>query len=413
MIARRLGVDAVVTGSVRRSGDRLHVTARLVQTRPQKVLWSKTYDRDVRDVFGLESDVARAIVRAANVRSTPEEKEQLVAASLAAGPEVYEPYLRGRQLMRAKFDPHSHRLAVEDFEHALDADPGYGPAWSGMAEANYNLSSVLLAATVAMPRAREAAERALAIDTTLSDAHVVLGLVRSQYEWNWDEGERSFRRALKANPNSSYAHWALALLLGEVGRIGAALDEIRLARELDPLSPHLAVAEGGLLFKAGRTNDSRRVLREVLQRDPVDVTALAALAETYEVDGMLDSASVLAERALGLAGHPYVLGRLGRTHARAGRPVETRRIIRRLEGESSERPGVAVALALNHFELDESAKAFEYLERAAAQRDEILCWELRMNPTWAGIRSDPRGRELMRRMGLLDENSLRPMWYAN
>ena len=412
-VASRLGVDAIVTGSIRRFRGRMLVSARLVRARPERLEWSGKFDQPAVDVIFLQTQLARSISSAMRRRLDRDEETRLGADAHPVTPSVYDAYLRGRRFMTARFDPHASRSARDQFARTVQLDSTFAPAWSGLALSHYALSSVLESPGSAVPRAREAAMHALALDSTLSEASVVLGLVQSQYDWDWSAGERSIRRALRWSPSSAYAHWALSLVLGEVGRVTEAIEEIRKARALDPLAQSLAVAEGRLLLEGGQSEEARHVLSAVLRRDPTDATALAAFAELQEVVGSMDSAAVQAERTLSLSDSPHLRGRMGRVLARAGRREGTLRILRQLESEPPDRAGVAVARALCRFELGESDRAFEDLDQAAAQRDESLCWDIKRGHAWQGIRLDPRGRELLRQMGLDEESALHPGWYAN
>ncbi len=405
VLARRLGVSAVVEGSVARVGDRIRVSIQLVRADPEKTVWSHTYDRDERDILDLQGDVSRSIAEAIHVRLTPEEKSSLRATARVVDPVVHEACLRGQYLLHTRFDIAAYRRAKGEFERAVDLDPTYAPAWAGLADAYYNLSSLGISADEAMPRARAAAARALELDSTLAEAHVVVGLVSSQYELDWIGSERSLRRAVALNPGSAFARASLSLVLCESGRLTESLREIRRAVELDPLSQYYAVGEGIILFRALRIDESRTVLRRVLDEHPDDGAAAAALSATYELLGQLDSATVLAERAVPAS--PYFLAQLGRVHARAGRHAEARKALTRLG-----RPeGSAHAMIL--FQLGETDRAFTLFARALEERDENFIYALRTDPNWEGIRADPRGRDLLRRIGPQDGGPLDPSWTLN
>ncbi|MGH7726399.1 MAG: protein kinase domain-containing protein [Candidatus Eiseniibacteriota bacterium] len=327
VLARRLGVDALIEGSVTRAGNRVRITAQLVRARPEESLWADSYEREVEEILALQSDVARSIARAVRVRLTPEEEARIAAGAPRVNPEAHDAYLRGRHFLTSKLEGDGYRRALAEFERAIRIDPAYAPAWAGLADAYYNLSTLFLSPGEAMPKARAATERALAIDSTLAEGILTQAIILAQYDWDWDAAEERYRRALDLNPNDAWGRVHYSALLLERGRTAESVTEVRRARELDPLSQFIAVLEGFALMSDRRYDEAIAVLRPIIASDSTAAQAQWTLALCYEARGSLDSALSAGGLAVAQSGHAHAMGILGRIQAKAGHTTEARRLL--------------------------------------------------------------------------------------
>jgi TolB-like protein/DNA-binding winged helix-turn-helix (wHTH) protein/Flp pilus assembly protein TadD len=267
-IAEELDVDAVVEGTVSRAGDRVRITAQLIQATTDRHLWAQSYEREMRDVLSLQREVAAAIAQAVEVKLRPEEQRRLTRASAAVQPEAYEAYLKGR-FYWSKRSPETSLKAVGYFQQAIERDPAYAPAYSGLSD-TYRAFDVqgLAPPRECMPKAEDAARKALALDDTLAEAHASLAGVLYRYDWDWDGAEREFRLSLELEPNYAEGHRAYAVYLMTVRRHEEALAEARRARELSPLSLVINTELGLALVRLGRYDEAIEQLQKTLEIDP-------------------------------------------------------------------------------------------------------------------------------------------------
>ena len=267
-IAKALNVDAIVEGSVTRSGDKVRITAQLIDARADKHLWAKSFERHSNDVLSLQAELALAIASEINVRLTPGEQTRLAAAR-SVNPEGHDAYLRGRFFFNRPSDENLQK-AITEFEEAVRLNPDFAPAWSGLSDAylwaGYNEG--FLTATAAKPKARAAAERAVAIDPNSAEAHTSVAVFKLFYEYDWEGMERAFRKAISLNPNYAFAHDQFALGLAFIGRVEESIAESRRAEELDPLNPQVLV-DANMAFMIKRDFEGAKALaRRAAELDP-------------------------------------------------------------------------------------------------------------------------------------------------
>lgn len=398
-IARELGVDAIIEGSVTRSADRVHLTAQLILTRPERHFWAESYDRPNGDIVKLQDELAKDIANAIRgqiqpgLRNTPRELNA----------EAHELYLKGRYLWN-KRDGQSLSRATEYFQQAIAKEPNYAVAYSGLADAylllggyGYSLSSETL------PKARAAAELALRLDEGLAEAHTSLGLIETQDGWNWERARHHFERAIELNPNYATAHhWYGDGYLIPMGRLDEAIAELRKAHELDPLSPIIATDVGKGLYIARRYDEAIAQLRQVLEVDPQFWQAHSWLKDALLEQGKYAEAQVEMDLTIANRGHPeqkappcaqaYVL-------ARAGQTRQARTLLREYTRQPRHDYVDAGCFALAHTALGEKDQAFAYLEQAYAAHSSYMT-SLKVWPAYDPLRSDPRFAELQRRVGL-------------
>lgn len=403
-ISRELGVDYVLEGSVRRDGDRVRITAQLIQVNNQTHLWAKEYDRDLKDILALESEVAGEVAREIRLRLTSAETARL-AATHPVDPDAYEMYLKGRYFWNKRNEA-AYLKAIDYFNQAIARDPQYARAYSGLADAYALLGSwpnAEVPRKVAMPRAKEAALTALKLDDSLAEAHASLAFVEMHYAWNWGESEREFRRAIELNPNYATAHQWFAYWWMVQGRRDESIAENELARKADPLSIIIRTDAVDLLCAAGRFDEAIRKAQEAMDLDPDFRLTHYFLALAYSEKQMYPEA--FAEYRKGLAmdsNDEWALSGLGRVYALTHDRTNAEKIIRRLRQDSRERPDLALEIALIYSALEEKNEAFDWLEKAYQNREGALIL-VNAYPFFDQVRSDPRFAELVRKIGLPEE----------
>ena len=396
-IAKALQVDVVVEGSVIREGNRIRVTAQLIRGTTDEHFWSETYDRELRDVLALQSDVAQAIARKVEVTFTGDERARL-AATRSVAPEVYESYLKGA------FGKNNRRTDIETsigyFEEAIRKDPTFAPAYVGLAFAYDDLGTVLVGAPPEEvgPKAISAARKALELDPDLADAHALLGDMY-QLQWQWAEAQAEYKRALELNPNDAAAHLGLANWLLCQGRTEEALVWSRRARELDPLGV-TGLSNGWILFQARRYAEAIGELRSVLAVHPDYATAHWFLGSALIANGQSEEAITALDKAVSLSGgSPAVIGTLVRAYAQSGRRTEALRLVDELKRRQQRNYVPAAAFVDAYLGLGERDQAFAWLERAYQEQSGILQL-LKVHPPFDPLRGDPRFADLLHRVGL-------------
>ncbi len=398
-IAEELNVDAVVEGSVLRIGDQVRITALLIHAATDRHLWAKSYERDLRDVLALQSEVARTIAQEIQIKLTPREHARLASAR-RVNPEAHEAYLKGRYYWNT-FSQEGCKKSIGYFEQAIAKDPSYALAYVGLADGYTSLAFPGLkgvAPREAMPKAKAAALKALAIDEKLGPAHSSLAVVQFFFDWDWSRAEEEFKRALELNPNDATAHQWYALHLVNIGRHEEAIAEIRRAQELDPLSLMINTLVGVVFHRALRWDQAIQQLRRTLELDPTYSVALVFLGSAYEQKAMYEEAIEVLQKAAALSrGDIAPKGWLGYLYALSDRGDEARKILGEFKELSKQREGVAIAIARIYKGLGQKDEAFEWLEKAYEERDSDMVW-LRTWPGFDSLRSDPRFQDLLRRM---------------
>lgn len=396
-IARALKVSAVLRGSVRQDADRVRITVQLVQVATGKLLWAESYERSLRDVLALQSEVATAIAREIQVKLTPQEQVRLAAAT-PVDPEAYKACLKGRYAW-GTYTQEGFRQAEAFFRHAIEIDPTYAPAWAGLADAAYGTSGYLVAPNVAIPRARAAADKALALDETLPEAHTSVGIVKMVYDWDWVGAEREFDRAIALKPGDANARLWRGHLLGCVGRSDEGLAEIRKALDLDPLSSWISVNVGWHLYFARRYDQALEHLRSALQTDPTYYIFQVFIGLVREQQGDHSGAVAALEQAVKMESNNDNLAQLAHAYGTAGRRADAERTIAQLLERRKHGFVPAANIALAYAGLGDKKEAFRWLSLALEDHSEFLIL-LKVEPGLDPLRSDPRYEELLRRVNL-------------
>ncbi len=396
-VASELGVDAVIEGSVLRSGDKVRITAQLIHGATDRHLWAESYQRDLRDVLSMQSEVARAIAGEIAAKLTPQEQKRLAAAR-PVDPEAHELYLKGRYELNKQTEA-SLRKAIEDFRKAIEKDPGFAPAYAGLADSYSFLRSTYAAPKDVMPQAREAARRALELDDTLAEAHLSMGLTLFFYDFDWPGAEKELKRAIELNPNLAEARDAYATFLAGMNRSAEAVAEIERARRLDPLSL-LILSDAAWVYYCVRQYDRAiEESRKAIELDPNFWPGHAFLGLAYEKTGHFAEAVEELEKARRLDDSPTIYELLGGAYAAWGKKEEAKKVLTELTERSSRRYVCPYEVATIYAGLGEKDAAFEWLDKAVEARADCVPW-IKPDPKTDPLRSDPRYAALLRRIGL-------------
>jgi TolB-like protein/Tfp pilus assembly protein PilF/predicted Ser/Thr protein kinase len=393
-IARELKVDAIVEGSVSRSGDVAQVTARLVYGPTDSQLWSKSYQRDLQNVLLLQGEVARAIVHEIDITLTPQEQARLVSTR-QVNPAAHEAYLKGNYLRLGT--PEQRERSKEYFEEAIGIDPNYAPAYAGLAD--HYWSAQELQPRVAMPAAEKYALKALELDPNLAHAHLALGAIRFYGDWDWEGADREFKRAMELNPSDSEAHRTYAFYLAALSREGEAVAEIRRAEDLDPLYIATQVTAGWVFYFARRYDQAIEQCRKALEWDPNSAGGYDCLGSAYLAKGLYEQAITACRQSVILSANaPARAVGLGQAYALAGRNPEAQEVLQGLRKVAAHSYVPPFFLAKLFVALGEREQALTSLEQSYAGRDPYLAW-LRIERGFDPLREDPRFQDLVRRVG--------------
>jgi serine/threonine-protein kinase len=397
-IAEDLGVDALVEGSVLRSGDRVRVSAELVQPQTGQNLWAHSYERINTDILALQSDVARDVVTQIQIQLTQPEKERL-AKSRTVVPAAYDAYLQGNY-QAAKRTGEALTQAVADYREAIQLDPTYAPSYAGLAGALTLVADYKdVPSSEVLPEAEATAVKALQLDDSLASAHAVLGQIRA-YRLEWAGVLDEFKRAIELNPGDANAHHWYALALADAGRNDEAISEMRLAQELDPRSLIINANLSWVLYLAGRYDDSIAQAKKAIALDPSFAVAHGYLGQAYLAKGDDQAALAELQKALELSGNETSFrAELGNAYAVAGRKPQALAILHELLDLSARQYVSPYSIALVYIGLGQKDEAFQWLDKAYDERSVRLI-NLAVHPRLAGLRSDPRFALLVQKIGL-------------
>jgi len=398
-IVRELKVDGIVEGTVQRSGDRVRITAQLIDGRSDKHLWAATYERDVRDVLTLERDLTQEIARQIQARLTTPNQVPL-AQPRPVDPKVLEAYLQGNYHLRKfsrGFGDEEKRKAGEYFRQAIDANPNFAPAYVGMSIAHY---WPMQSSSDDIAIGRKAAETAVELDPTLSDAWATLAKIKFD-SWDWPGTEEDYRRAIALNSNNASAHEGLCHLLDDMGRLDAGFKECEIAQQLDPNADHLSYS----FYKRREYDRAIEVLLMMLRNDPNNGYLHHKLYEIYAAKGMYKEAVQHLEQTVTLFGFPELAVDLHRAFAASGYMGAMRWYAKELEHlHATKQVFLPVNLAAVYAFLGDEDRAFYWLEQAYKHQGHggagVTLTELKVYPPLDPIRSDPRFNDLVRRLGL-------------
>jgi eukaryotic-like serine/threonine-protein kinase len=399
-IAKALDVDAIVEGSVTRSGDRVRINAQLIDARADRHLWAETFERKSSDVLALQAELASAIASAINVQLTPGERSRLSGAPIV-DPEAHDAYLKGRFFFNRPSDENLQK-AIAQFEEAARLSPTFAPAYSGLSDAYtwaaYNEG--FIRATDAKPRAKETAERAVQLDSTSAEAHTSLAVFKAWFEYDWDGSEREFRRAIALNPNYAFAHDQFGLMLGLVGRSDEAIAEGQRALALDPLSPTNLIDAAASLIYSGKTAQALELTRKATELDPTFFFPIMQQGKVALLAGNFPEAIAKYEQARTMGAPPFSTAELAYAQGISGDRAGAMASLVELRKISPGGEAAPFNLALVYLGLGDYTRAIDYLEQAYAASSQSLVW-LRRDPIYDPLRSDPRFLALMKRLNFL------------
>lgn len=397
-IARELDVDGVLEGSVLRAGDRVRITAQLIDVAKDRHLWADSYDRDLRDILALQNDIARAVASEIRIAVTQEERARLTT-SRQISPEAYQLYLKGRYHWNRRTERDLH-ISLEYFEQAIDKDPTYALAYAAMADA-YNILGnwSALSPRDAFPRAKAAAEQALAIEPDLPEAQIARTFARFLFDHDWRGAGEGFENAIRVGPNYAPGHQWFAVYLAAISDRHRAVVEVGRAAELEPLSLIIQSVVGWVLYLTGDYAASIEESRKALAIDATFAPAHLYLGEAYAAKGLLPQAIDALERARSLDDRPHVIGSLGHAYALAGNRRRAMEILGDLRTRRAKRYVSAYHIALVYAGLDEWEQAMAWLEQANEER---YPWMVLLNvePRFERVRSHPDFVQLLQRIGL-------------
>ena len=396
-IAKALNVDAVVEGAVLRSGGRVRITAELIDARVERQLWAHSYEGDIGDVLKLQSSMADAITREIQIAVSAQEQQRMMSAR-RVDPDALDAYLHG-QFYWNQFSKEGMQKAVEYFQKAIDKDPNWAAAYAGQAHAYHELSFYQPPKQV-MPKAKWAAEKAIQIDPSDAEAHAALAWVKWVYEWDWQGGETEFKHAIELRPNSWQARGQYAVFLDAAGRYQEALDEERMALQVDPFSLVNNSMMGGIL--AEHNNQLDQAIQQflmVIRIDPHFGDAHAGLAEVYARQGRFEEAIREIQIGLEYDPDPQYRGSLAWIYAVSGQKEQARATLQELNRLSKLQYIPASVSAAALVALGEKEKAIAALEKGVQERESEMVF-LMGDPTLNSLSSDPRFKRLLRVIGI-------------
>lgn len=400
-IARELHVDAIVEGSVVRSGQRVRVTAQLLEASTDQHLWADTYDRNLDDVLKLQDEVASAIAQRVRAQLTPQQQAQLRLAH-AVNPAAYDNYLKGRLYFTTEYTkPDSLRKAQHHFQESIDEDQKFALAYAGLADTYVYLAFAgALQKDQAYLSAKEALGKALELDDSIGEAHDTLGALSWRFDWDWDTADREFSRAIALAPSYSCAHEDRAVFLGFVGRQAEALAEIAKIEQLD-YGFSSAGSESATYYELRDYPSLMEASKRGLLLDPKDSFQHYNLGLAYEATGKLPEAIAEYKKSMEMTGSSQAAAiALARAYAAAGKKAEADRMLRELERQLKQTALSPYTMATIYAGLGENDKAFQFLEKAYAEKSLDMSFALKSDPLLDTLRPDPRFQSLLHRMGL-------------
>jgi tetratricopeptide (TPR) repeat protein len=395
-MARELQVDAIVEGTVARVGNRVRISAKLVNAQTDLHLWAESYDRDLRDVLALQSEVARSIAREIQIKTTPQEQAHLAKARLV-DPAAYEAYLKGRHYWNRR-NGESLKKAIECFQQAIDRDPTYAAAYVGLADcAGVSGWWGLVPPDEGSVKSKVTALKALEIEET-AEARASMGWAHMYCDWDFTSSEKEFQRAIELNPRYATAHQWYGHCLGCLRRFDDAFAEIELALELDPLSLIIRASYAGMLWCANRCEEAIEQSEKILDLDPTFLGGHWSLGVAYKGSRQFQKAIDEFKKGVQLSGgSAFFIAELGHAYAIAGERSGALEILQQLQDLSSHRYINGCWIAQIYAGLRDYDAAFDWLDKGFAQRSESMA-HLQMFPVLYDLHSDPRFNTLLRRM---------------
>jgi adenylate cyclase len=399
-VGRELGVAAVLTGKVRQMQDALNVQVDLVDAVTGAEIWGAGYDRKIADLVAVKQAIAQEVAAKLKLKLSSEEQRRLVKRD-STNAEAYQFYLRGRYFWNKRTSD-GIKQAIEHFQQSVERDPNFALGYVGLADSYIALTFYNFAAPhETMPKAKESAIKALALDNTLAEAHASLAHVLMNYDWNWSEAEKEFKRSIELKPDYATAHeWYAIHYLTATGRLEEALQEMKKALELEPASLVMNTFMGVTLYYAARYDEAIDQCRRTIRMDPNFAVAHWHLGLAYEQKQVLDAATEEFKEAISLSGDsPLMRAALGRAYAESQKKDEVSEILNELNELAKRQYVSAYELATIYVALGNNEQAFQLLAKAYAEHSFHLV-NLNVSPQFKPVRSDPRFQDLVQRLGL-------------
>ncbi|MDA4128509.1 MAG: tetratricopeptide repeat protein [Thaumarchaeota archaeon] len=398
-IGAELGVGTVLEGSVRKAGSKLRITVQLIDPKSEEHLWSQQYDRELEDVFLIQSDIAKRIASALKIQIIQHERLE-IEKKATKDLDAYTEYLNGRYQWNKRTEEGLIK-AIDHFKRALEKDPAYALAYTGLADSYAMLAlNESVPPEQVFPRAKAAAQKALQLDDKLAEAHTSLGLINFQYDRDWSGAESQFRRALEINTNYPPAHQFYADFLKAMGRLPEAIAQMKRAKELDPLSLSINNGMGHVLYLSRQYDEAIEQYRHAVEMDPNFVQGHLWFGRPYLQKGMYNEAIAEVLQAVKLSKESTIsLAVLGHAYASAGNIKEAEEILEKLKERAKRQYVPSYWIALIYTGLGTKDEAFTWLERAFQERSSWLAW-IKVEPRFDTLRSDPRFVSLLKRMRL-------------
>jgi tetratricopeptide (TPR) repeat protein len=395
---RSLGVDSVLDGKFQRDGDRVRVTVQLVRVRDGAPLWAGKFDENFTNIFAVQDSISEQVVSALTLQLSREERERMLKR-YTENPEAYQAYLKGRYFLDKRMID-SIRKAMDYFQQAIVRDRNYALAYVGLADCYHRLWQFGASpAEEAIPKATEAAKRALELDESLAEAHATLGIIKFRFEWDFAGAERAFKRSLELDPRYAIAHLWYALYLAAMNKIPEADAEMERAAQLDPLSITISNGLADYYFHRRQYDRSIEQHRKTLEIDPNYLSAHYGLGRAYEQKRMYQEALEEYQKAANSSDAELKPAIAGYTYAVSGRKSQAREILRRQLARQNNSLGSPYLIAVIYAGLGEKAEALKWLEKAYAVHA-LLPGPLRFDPRLDSLRDDSRFQELLQRVGL-------------
>jgi len=398
-VGEKLNVDAVLEGSVRKVGDRLRITAQLINVADGYHLWSERFDRAMKDVFDIQDEVTLEIIDKLKIELLGKEKEQVVKR-YTDNPEAYNLYLQGQYFWNKRTEV-GLKKGLDYFQQAIEKDPAYALAYVGLAYSYIVLAGYeVLHPKDAYPKAKAATMKALEMHDMLADAYVSLATIKWENDLDPIAAEKGYKQAIEINPGLAFAHKAYAELLSALGRHGEAIKEIKLAQELDPLSLITSTTAEEIYYHSHNYDQAIKEIREVLEKEPNFIPAHAYLGLSYIQKGMYENAvSEFQESVMLSSRSPLYIAGLAHAYAVAGKREEALKIIEELKELSKKNYVPAFSIALIYIGLDEREEAISWLEKAVEERYYRVL-SIKVDPRFDSLHSDSRYKALLKKMGL-------------
>ena len=396
-IGGELGVNAITTGRVAQRGDDLTISVELVDVRTNKLLWGKQYDRKLVDLMSTQREIATEITQNLKLKLSGADRGRM-ARRYTKDSEAYQLYLKGNYYA-SRYTTEGFNRGIEYFEQAIAKDPNFALAYTGLAFSYLNQTDWVFAPKDSVPKARKAIENALRIDETVAEAHTMRAMILLQYDWNWPEAEKEFRRALEIDPNYAVGRSFLAWFLAAMGRFDESIAEDKRAIELDPLSTAVNADLGWDLYFARRYDEAIEQLKKALDLEPNYWVSRVLLGRCYEQTGKPQQAVVEFEKARQIEGSiPEVLAALGHGYALAGRRADALKIIRELQERAKTYFVPSYSIATVYVGLDMKDEAIKHIEKSYEEGSFYMI-QLKVDPMLDSLRSDPRFTAVVRRVG--------------